>query len=62
MVCRNELRNDEIVNILDREHIVGSNVRYTLSPDLNVIGDLNSLLKFLHAGDIKVTLQLMISD
>ena len=62
MVYRLQLTYDELVNVLDVKITAGSNIRYTLSPVLYEITDINLMLKSLLPDKLKWIIQLMILD
>ena len=56
MVYRFQLTYNEIVDILDGKYITGSTKRYTLSPGIYEVTDIDMMLKSLLLKDVKVNI------
>ena len=54
MTYRIELAYDEVVDILEKKHIAGSSIGYTLPSRICKNGDLNLMLKSLFPRGVKV--------
>ena len=62
MVCRLQLTNNEIIDVLDVEYIFGSTVGYTIPPGVSKISGINLMLKSLLRKESEKKLHMMILD
>ena len=56
MVYRLQITYDQIVDIMDVKYTAGSSIRYTLSSGVYEITDINSMLKSLLPGNVKLNI------